>query len=206
MTSSPRSSWRRPGMIGGDFAVGCDGSLAQAEVESLSGLKSLELPARLTFGTAQRLHRLGVTPGPGRGAALRGLPVGGGLRGAAGGGLAAVGHQRRGAVGPAGRAAAGITRWSGRRIARKEAAHHGGRGGGHGRRRHRHRRDRPACPQKKQNLKPFARTDAWLRTSGNGSRLLGHRRPPCPKPPPPHPWLRQPRCPGPLVATATGLL
>ncbi len=50
--------------VGGDFAVGCDGSLSQAEVEELSGMKSLELPARLTFGTAQRLHRLGVTPAP----------------------------------------------------------------------------------------------------------------------------------------------
>jgi nucleoside-diphosphate-sugar epimerase len=50
------------GTVGGDFAVGCDGWLSQAEVEELSGMKSLELPARLTFGTAQRLHRLGVTP------------------------------------------------------------------------------------------------------------------------------------------------
>jgi len=50
------------GDVTGDFAVGCDGSLAQDEVEELSGLKSIELPARLTFGTAQRLHRLGVTP------------------------------------------------------------------------------------------------------------------------------------------------
>jgi nucleoside-diphosphate-sugar epimerase len=52
------------GAVGGDFAVGCDGWLSQAEVEELSGMKSLELPARLTFGTAQRLHRLGVTPAP----------------------------------------------------------------------------------------------------------------------------------------------
>jgi nucleoside-diphosphate-sugar epimerase len=52
------------GEVTGDFAVGCDGSLAQGEVEELSGLKSIELPARLTFGTAQRLHRLGVTPAP----------------------------------------------------------------------------------------------------------------------------------------------
>jgi nucleoside-diphosphate-sugar epimerase len=52
------------GAVGGDFAVGCDGSLSQHEVESLSGLKSIELPARLTFGTAQRLHRLGATPAP----------------------------------------------------------------------------------------------------------------------------------------------
>jgi nucleoside-diphosphate-sugar epimerase len=52
------------GDVTGDFAVGCDGSLAQDEVEELSGLKSIELPARLTFGTAERLHRLGVTPAP----------------------------------------------------------------------------------------------------------------------------------------------
>jgi nucleoside-diphosphate-sugar epimerase len=52
------------GDVTGDFAVGCDGSLDQGEVEELSGLKSIELPARLTFGTAQRLHRLGVTPAP----------------------------------------------------------------------------------------------------------------------------------------------
>jgi len=52
------------GELSGDFAVGCDGSLSQAEVEELSGLKSIELPPRLTFGTAQRLHRLGVTPAP----------------------------------------------------------------------------------------------------------------------------------------------
>jgi nucleoside-diphosphate-sugar epimerase len=52
------------GTVTGDFAVGCDGSLSQAEVEAQSGLKSVELPARLTFSAAQRLHRLGVTPAP----------------------------------------------------------------------------------------------------------------------------------------------
>ena len=52
------------GEVTGAFAVGCDGSLSQAEVESLSGLKSVELPARLTFSAAQRLHRLGLTPAP----------------------------------------------------------------------------------------------------------------------------------------------
>ncbi len=50
--------------VDGAFAVGCDGWLEQPEVEQISGLKSIELPARLTFGTAQRLHRLGVTPAP----------------------------------------------------------------------------------------------------------------------------------------------
>ncbi|MGH3266606.1 MAG: NAD-dependent dehydratase, partial [Trebonia sp.] len=52
------------GAITGGFAVGCDGSLTHAEVEAASGLKSVELPARLTFSAAQRLHRLGVTPAP----------------------------------------------------------------------------------------------------------------------------------------------
>jgi len=52
------------GAIDGPFAVGCDGWLEQDAVEQISGLKSIELPARLTFGTAQRLHRLGVTPAP----------------------------------------------------------------------------------------------------------------------------------------------
>ena len=52
------------GRIDGDFAVGCDGWLEQDQVEQISGLKSIELPARLTFGTAQRLHRVGVTPAP----------------------------------------------------------------------------------------------------------------------------------------------
>jgi nucleoside-diphosphate-sugar epimerase len=50
--------------IDGQFAVGCDGWLEQDAVEQISGLKSIELPARLTFGTAQRLYRLGVTPAP----------------------------------------------------------------------------------------------------------------------------------------------
>jgi nucleoside-diphosphate-sugar epimerase len=50
--------------LDGELAVGCDGWLEQDEVEQLSGLKSIELPARLTFGTAQRLHRMGVTPAP----------------------------------------------------------------------------------------------------------------------------------------------
>jgi nucleoside-diphosphate-sugar epimerase len=52
------------GLVSGDLAVACDGWLSRAEVEEISGLKSIELPAKLTFGTAQRLHRLGVTPAP----------------------------------------------------------------------------------------------------------------------------------------------
>jgi nucleoside-diphosphate-sugar epimerase len=52
------------GGVDGAFAVGCESWLGQDEVEQISGLKSIELPARLTFGTAQRLHRVGVTPAP----------------------------------------------------------------------------------------------------------------------------------------------
>jgi nucleoside-diphosphate-sugar epimerase len=66
------------GGIDGEFAVGCDGWLEQDEVEQISGLKSIELPARLTLGTAQRLA--GVRPGkwagrlPRRQAGSLGLP------------------------------------------------------------------------------------------------------------------------------------
>jgi nucleoside-diphosphate-sugar epimerase len=50
------------GEVTGKFAVGCDGWLEQEQVEELSGLRQIELPAGLTFGTAQRLHRAGITP------------------------------------------------------------------------------------------------------------------------------------------------
>ncbi|MGE5137145.1 MAG: NAD-dependent epimerase/dehydratase family protein [Gemmatimonadota bacterium] len=52
------------GRVTGTFAVGCDGWLEQEQVEELSGLRRIELPAGLTFATAQRLHRLGITPAP----------------------------------------------------------------------------------------------------------------------------------------------
>jgi nucleoside-diphosphate-sugar epimerase len=52
------------GEVAGSFAVGCDGWLEQDEVERISGLRRIELPAGLTFGTAQRLHRVGINPAP----------------------------------------------------------------------------------------------------------------------------------------------
>ena len=52
------------GTVSGVVAVGGEGWLEQEQVEEISGLKRLELPAGLTFGTAQRLHRLGITPAP----------------------------------------------------------------------------------------------------------------------------------------------
>jgi nucleoside-diphosphate-sugar epimerase len=52
------------GAATGVLTVGCDGWLSQEEVEVLSGLRRIELPAALAFGTAERLHRLGVLPAP----------------------------------------------------------------------------------------------------------------------------------------------
>ncbi len=52
------------GRVTGAFAVGCDGWLEQEEIEEISGLRRVELPAGVTFGTAQRLHRIGITPAP----------------------------------------------------------------------------------------------------------------------------------------------
>jgi nucleoside-diphosphate-sugar epimerase len=52
------------GEVTGAFAVGCDGWLEPDELEELSGLKRIELPAGLTFATAQRLYRAGITPAP----------------------------------------------------------------------------------------------------------------------------------------------
>jgi nucleoside-diphosphate-sugar epimerase len=52
------------GEVTGEFAVGCDGWLDGDRVEAISGLRRIELPAGLTFGTVQRLHRVGITPAP----------------------------------------------------------------------------------------------------------------------------------------------
>lgn len=52
------------GLVSGVVTVGGDGWLEMEQVEELSGLRRFELPAGLTFGTAQRLHRLGITPAP----------------------------------------------------------------------------------------------------------------------------------------------
>ena len=43
-------------------AVGSDGWLERADVERITGKRHIELPASVAFGTAERLHRLGVTP------------------------------------------------------------------------------------------------------------------------------------------------
>jgi nucleoside-diphosphate-sugar epimerase len=50
--------------VSGVVTVGCEGWMDQKEVELISGLRHIELPATLAFGTAERLHRLGVIPAP----------------------------------------------------------------------------------------------------------------------------------------------
>lgn len=52
------------GRVRGAVAVGCAGWLDHERVEALTGRRRFELPAALTFGTAERLHRIGVTPAP----------------------------------------------------------------------------------------------------------------------------------------------
>jgi nucleoside-diphosphate-sugar epimerase len=43
-------------------AVGSEGWLDQEDVERVTGKRHIELPSSVAFGTAERLHRLGVTP------------------------------------------------------------------------------------------------------------------------------------------------
>lgn len=50
--------------LDGPLNVGCEGGLAQDDVERLSARARIELPASFAYGAAERLHRLGVTPAP----------------------------------------------------------------------------------------------------------------------------------------------
>ena len=52
------------GRVTGAVTVASDGWLDQREVEALSGRGRVELPASMAYGTAERLHRLGLTPAP----------------------------------------------------------------------------------------------------------------------------------------------
>jgi nucleoside-diphosphate-sugar epimerase len=52
------------GQATGSFTVAGDGWLTQADVERGSGLRRVELPATVVFGTADRLHRAGMVPTP----------------------------------------------------------------------------------------------------------------------------------------------
>lgn len=50
--------------LDGALTVGSPGSLSQAEIEHLSGMRRVELTPAMAFSTAERLHRLGVLPAP----------------------------------------------------------------------------------------------------------------------------------------------
>lgn len=50
--------------LDGEVGVGSDGSLDWDEVEQIVGMRRVELPPGLAFGTAERLHRVGVLPMP----------------------------------------------------------------------------------------------------------------------------------------------
>ncbi len=52
------------GRVSGAVTCGSDGYLTQQRLEDLSGLKRVEIPASLALATAERLHRVGVTPAP----------------------------------------------------------------------------------------------------------------------------------------------
>jgi nucleoside-diphosphate-sugar epimerase len=52
------------GGVSGVVTAGSDGYLDQRRVEEISGLKRVEVPAAIAFATAERLHRVGVTPAP----------------------------------------------------------------------------------------------------------------------------------------------
>lgn len=52
------------GKVSGAVTCASDGFLSQQRVEELSGLKRVELPASVAMATAERLHRVGLTPAP----------------------------------------------------------------------------------------------------------------------------------------------
>src|SRR4051794_10376071 len=56
--------WAALGRVSGVVTVGGEGWLSQREVEQVSGLRSVVLPAALAFATAERLQRVGVLPAP----------------------------------------------------------------------------------------------------------------------------------------------
>jgi nucleoside-diphosphate-sugar epimerase len=52
------------GKVAGAVTVGCSGWLDQETVEAATGMRRVSVPAGLAFGTAERLHRFGVSPAP----------------------------------------------------------------------------------------------------------------------------------------------
>ena len=52
------------GQVSGDITCASDGFLTQQRVEELTGMKRVELPVSVAMATAERLHRVGLTPAP----------------------------------------------------------------------------------------------------------------------------------------------
>lgn len=52
------------GAVSGVVTVGCDGWLERSQVEAISGMRSVVLPAPVAFATAERLHRVGALSSP----------------------------------------------------------------------------------------------------------------------------------------------
>jgi nucleoside-diphosphate-sugar epimerase len=52
------------GRVVGAVTVGAEGWLEQQTVEAAAGMRRVSVPAGLAFGTAERLHRFGVSPAP----------------------------------------------------------------------------------------------------------------------------------------------
>lgn len=52
------------GEVSGAVTVGCDGWLTRADVEAISGMRSVVLPSSVAFATADRLHRVGALASP----------------------------------------------------------------------------------------------------------------------------------------------
>lgn len=52
------------GRVSGSVTCASDGFLTQQRVEELSGMKRVELPQSVAMATAERLHRVGLTPAP----------------------------------------------------------------------------------------------------------------------------------------------
>jgi len=56
--------WSALRRVDGSLTVGSSGWLGQEDVERISGLRSIVVPASMAFGAAERLHRIGVLPAP----------------------------------------------------------------------------------------------------------------------------------------------
>ncbi|HEX3900424.1 MAG TPA: NAD-dependent epimerase/dehydratase family protein [Mycobacteriales bacterium] len=52
------------GAVSGAVTVGCEGWMAQRQVESIADMRSVVLPSAVAFATADRLHRIGVLSSP----------------------------------------------------------------------------------------------------------------------------------------------